>query len=90
MLGLTRTSVPMASLLPQGQPGCALLAAPDAWSLLPQTSSRSAYTLDVPNNPGLVGVVVHHQILVIETPASGGFGPATATNGLTLVVGSAR
>jgi hypothetical protein len=89
IVGLSQTSVPLPLLLPQGQPGCNLLATPDATVFLPAISGQVAFGLDVPNAPALVGVLLQHQILILETPALG-LGPATATNGLSLTVGSVR
>jgi WD40 repeat protein len=90
VLGLAPLSVPLATLLPSGQPGCNLLVMADvlAWSFA--AGGAAVFQFAVPFDPSLVGSVFHHQVVPIEYDALGGFVAVTSTNALTLTVGSVQ
>jgi hypothetical protein len=85
--GFAPLTQPLGSILPQGQPGCDLLASPDLLQLLLPNGGAAATSLVVPNSQALVGVVVHHQVLGVEFGA-GGIVALTGTNRLTLTLGA--
>lgn len=87
VVGLAPTQVPLPSLLPQGAPGCALLATPDVVALASTTANPVQATFAIPRVTALVGAVLYHQALPIATSANGGFA-VRSTNGRVLVVGS--
>lgn len=88
VLGLTPVSVPLASILQQGAPGCLLLTAPDLLDAhLPLggvVSTRRA----IPASPTLVGQTLYQQVVALELDISGAILSVTGTNRLALTVGS--
>jgi hypothetical protein len=79
---------PLAGVFPQAPAGCDAHVAPDILGLLLPTAGTVRSQLFLPDTPPLVGVTFHHQLVVFELDALGGFAEVTATNALSLTVGS--
>jgi len=85
--GFSPLSQPLASLLPQGQPGCSLLATPDLLQLLLPVAGEAQSSLLLPNAPALVGLGLLHQLVAVELDAAGAITALTSTNALSSVLG---
>lgn len=83
VLGWQAVNVPLAQIHPAAAPGCALRNSVDATLLL----GAPELSIQVPNDPGLVGVVVRAQVLQGEF-AAGNLVTLAASNGLTLQFGA--
>lgn len=88
VLGLGTASIPLAAILPQGAPGCTLLASPDLLTAYVTTGNQLSVTLPLPLVLSLVGAVLHQQIVPLELGAGGAITSLTASNRLTLVLGA--
>jgi hypothetical protein len=87
VLGFATASIPLSSILPQGVPGCTLLAVPDLLELHIPATGLVPTQLAIPNTVVLAGQVFHQQVVPIELGA-GGITALTSTNALTLTIGS--
>ncbi|MBX3462859.1 MAG: delta-60 repeat domain-containing protein [Planctomycetes bacterium] len=87
VLGLAPVQLPLAALLPEGVPGCSLLAQPDILGLLVPQAGAVETSFPVPDAASLVGLACHEQVLAFDL-AAGGITAITGTQGLTLVLGS--
>lgn len=85
--GFSPLSTPLASLLPQGQPGCTLLATPDLLELLVPVAGDAQSSLPLPNVPALVGLSLLHQLVAVELDAVGTITALTSTNALSVSLG---
>lgn len=85
--GLTATSIPIVSFLPQGLPGCNLLATPDLIELVTPRLGRADTALALPELPALIGQVLHHQVVALELDGAANLVAATSSNGLRLTIG---
>lgn len=86
VIGIAPLSTPLPAILPQGLPGCSLLATPDVLGLVLPVAGQAESTLTVPFNFTLLGLSLYQQHLVFE------FGPAgvialSGSNGLQLTIG---
>ena len=88
VFGFQTASLPLANLLPGGVAGCSLLAAPDSLSLALPVNGSVATALAIPSSSGLVGLMIAHQVVLVELDPAGNLGPVTSTNGLMLRIGS--
>ena len=88
VFGFTTEATPLASVLPGSLPGCILLAHPDASFVLLPVNGIAESQLWIPNQPSLAGLVVHHQLVAFEITSLLQFGAITATNALTLTLGT--
>tara|TARA_R110002072_G_scaffold273253_3_gene434047 strand:- start:3685 stop:5133 length:1449 start_codon:yes stop_codon:yes gene_type:complete len=86
--GLSAVNIPIANLLPQGAPGCVLMATLDHTELLPIVAGQSSSSLVLPNLPVLAGITLRHQVAAFEFAVSGPLQSVTSTNALALTVGS--
>lgn len=50
---------------PFGMPGCLLRVAPEATTLLPSTGGTARWSIQVPNQPALLGTTFHQQAAVV-------------------------
>jgi hypothetical protein len=87
VFGFSTTTLPLASVLPAGQPGCDLLVSPDGVDFQAITTGTAEYQATVPNVPAIAGLVVHHQMIPFEVDQQLNFVAITATNALRLTVG---
>jgi hypothetical protein len=85
--GLTAQSLPLSSVLPQGQPGCTLLVSPDLLDVLLPVAGTANSQLALPNTPSLVGQSFHHQMVPLELDLSSAITAITSTNALTATIG---
>jgi hypothetical protein len=85
--GFSTLSLPLSSVLPQGQPGCALLVSPDLLDVLLPVAGTADSQIVLPNTPSLVGQSFHHQMVPLELDASSAITAITATNALTATIG---
>jgi hypothetical protein len=88
VLGFAPASVPLASLLPQGQPGCDLLLAPSLSAAQLLTAGSVGLQFAVPNDVALAGAQLWQQVLAVELDAQANLAALTACNALQLVVGA--
>ena len=87
VFGFSTTTLPLASLLPAGQPGCDLLVSPDGVDFQAITTGTAEYQAPVPNVSAIAGLVVHHQMIPFEVDQQLNFVAITATNTLRLTLG---
>ncbi|MCU0866169.1 MAG: hypothetical protein MUC36_20485 [Planctomycetes bacterium] len=85
--GLAPTSLPLSSVLPQGQPGCTLVASPDLLTLLPVQLGAVDFEWLVPTSPSLVGLGFRQQVLPLEFTGAGALAAVTSTNGVDVTIG---
>jgi hypothetical protein len=80
-------TVPLASLLVEGAPGCDVLL--DAILRLGYftTNGTVESSLFLPNTPPLVGLTFYQQLVPFEFDAMGSLAAITATNALQVTVG---
>ncbi|MCA8948713.1 MAG: hypothetical protein KDE27_04380 [Planctomycetes bacterium] len=88
VIGLLATSTPLSSWTPLAPAGCTAFVTPLANSLLVPTAGTAVREFDVPASAALVGVGFLHQVFPAETDPQGALISLTATNALSLVVGS--
>jgi hypothetical protein len=86
--GLLPSSVPLASLLPQSAPGCALQVVPDLTMVVCSQTRFAGFDLAVPPLPGLSGLQFHEQVVVLDVTGTAGITGAASTDRLTFTVGS--
>ena len=86
--GFAPTSVPLLSLFPAAVAGCTLHAQPDLLEVVLATAGSVTVQLVVPNNPVLIGLVVQHQVVSLQSDAALNFTEVTATNSLQLTLGT--
>jgi hypothetical protein len=87
--GITQVSVPLQSILPQGRPGCSLLAAADITALvLPGATGTVRSALSLPRSASLVGGSFFHQTVPFELDGQGALVAVRASNALALTIGT--
>ncbi|MEO6597634.1 MAG: hypothetical protein ABIP94_23055 [Planctomycetota bacterium] len=85
--GFAPISVPIATLLPQGLPGCNLLVTPDILGLAAPTAGVLDTEVFLTIAPSTIGVTFYHQVVPLELNGALQVSGITATNGLALTVG---
>ena len=85
--GLQSLSVPIASLLPEGLPGCTLLVTPDVIEVAFPVAGQVATALAIPWSVSLVGAQLRQQVAPFDTNAGGVVIAITSTNALLLTIG---
>jgi len=75
-------------LLPQGQPGCSLLAAPDLVDVLAPGAGTVSSTLALANDPALIGLPFYAQTIPCEFDLTGNIAAFRASNALAVQIGS--
>ncbi|MCA8950333.1 MAG: hypothetical protein KDE27_12580 [Planctomycetes bacterium] len=87
--GLAPAAVPLPTLLPQGVPGCALLASPDVVLPALAPAGGELHTmLAIPNSAVFAGVMLFHQVGIAEFGSLGQVVALTSSDGLRLEIGS--
>ena len=86
--GFTPVSIPMASVLPQGLPGCDIQMVPDFIDVLLPAAGAVQTQLAVPDSVALAGLVLHHYVVPFEVDAALQVLAITSSNALTLTLGS--
>lgn len=87
VLGFAPLSVPLATLVPQGMPGCNLLASLDRLDLVVPTAGVAEVLIPVVSTPSLLGGAVYHQLVGVGFDPSGAISWFVGTNGLEVRVG---
>lgn len=85
--GLTQISIPIASLLRQGLPGCDLLATLDLLEVVTPQLGQAHTVLVLPALSSLIGQVLHHQVVAFELDTGSNLVAVTGSNGLRLTLG---
>lgn len=89
LTGFSQLSVPLAAVLPQGQPGCSLLSSFDVIDLLPSGPNGTATSaLVLPNSPSLVGGQFFQQSVPLEFDLQFALVSVSSSNALALVIGA--
>ncbi|TAJ11804.1 MAG: hypothetical protein EPO68_14150 [Planctomycetota bacterium] len=88
IVGFRPSSVPLSSLVAEGQPGCDLLVSLDILRSAPIVNGMSAFQMAAPNDPAIVGFAALHQMLPFEIDAQGLGVAQTATNALQVTLGA--
>ena len=85
--GFTPTLLPLASVFATGQSGCNLLVTPDLVDTTVASGGTVQPQLAIPASAALIGQSFHQQVIPFEITIFG-IGAITATNALTLTIGS--
>ena len=85
--GYAAQSLPLPAVHPTGLPNCELLTSLEATALVLPSGGTASLVLTIPNDPTLAGIVLHHQFVQVELGAAG-LASLSASNALTLTVGS--
>jgi trimeric autotransporter adhesin len=85
--GLGTLAQPLASILPQGLPGCSLLVTPDLLDLALPGSGQVIVAIPIPAAAGLLGATFHQQVVAVELDAGGAISSVSSTNGMSLTIG---
>lgn len=85
--GLAPLATPLAALLPQGLPGCSLLATPDLDEVGLPNGGLAATALAIPDTLALAGTSLRHQVIAIELAASGAIVALSSTPALQAAIG---
>jgi hypothetical protein len=85
--GLAPLGLPLAQVLPQGQPGCVLWLTPDLLTTMLATNGTAAATLAIPSTAAPIGQTFGEQWAPLELGAGPTLPSATATNALALTIG---
>ncbi|MBK8974914.1 MAG: hypothetical protein IPM29_03230 [Planctomycetes bacterium] len=86
--GLQPTAVPIAAILPQGLPGCDLLATLELTDTPLAASGVVTSVLPLPAVSALVGARLFHQIATLEFDLGGNLVGIASSNGLALTLGA--
>lgn len=86
--GLSTLSLPLATILPQGVPGCTLLVSPDLLDLSVPSAGQVVLTLPIPTTVALSGAVLHQQVVAFDLGAGSAITALTSTNALQLTLGT--
>lgn len=89
VIGLQTTSIALSTLTPFAPAGCIDHVLPLANQLLVPVAGRVIRQFDLPFDPGLIGVEFHHQMFPVELDGQGNPVSVTATNAVSVRVGSA-
>lgn len=88
LVGLNASAVPLVALHPAGQPGCTLLLDPILTILCATAGGSADFALPLANQPALVGIPLHHQVLQAELTPGFDIIALAGSNALALVIGS--
>jgi trimeric autotransporter adhesin len=86
--GFATITLPLSSVLVQGQPGCSLDVSPDVVDIALPTAGSARIHTTLPDSPALVGAVFRQQMIPFELDATLQFTAITATNSLSMTIGS--
>lgn len=86
--GFSAISMPVASVLPHGLPGCSLLVAPDLLAVAVPSGGSIVTQLMLPDSVALAGIVFDQQVVPFELDAGGSVSAVTSTNALQLTIGT--
>lgn len=86
--GLSPASLPLATILPQGQPGCDLLVSPDFVTFAVASAGSVQTALALPNSSAIVGIDFFQQLNPFEIDAALNILAVTASNALRMRIGA--
>lgn len=86
--GFTAANVPLPPLFPVAEAGCTLLATPDVLTTMLPSGGFVVAGFPVPLNPGLVGIVLHHQFVEAQFGFGGALAAVRSSNALRLTIGT--
>jgi len=86
--GFAAANVPLPPLFPVAEAGCALLATADVLATSVPSGGFVVTGFSVPLNPGLVGIVLHHQFVEAQFGFGGALAAVRSSNALQLTIGS--
>ncbi|MFN3244509.1 MAG: hypothetical protein ACE37K_23590 [Planctomycetota bacterium] len=86
--GFTPIGVPLGSLFANAAPFCSLLVDPILVTVPPQLGQVADARLTIPNQPALVGQIVHHHFLTVDLSQPGVLGQVSATDAVAFTIGS--
>jgi hypothetical protein len=86
--GFATVAVPLAAIAPQGVAGCVLGVGLDFVGTLLPAGGVAATALAIPRTPALAGLVLHQQVVALELATGGALTGITASNRLTLTIGT--
>ncbi|MCR9243938.1 MAG: hypothetical protein NXI31_02825 [bacterium] len=88
VIGLQTTNIALNTLTPLAPAGCVDHVTPLANRLLVPIDGRATREVDLPLDPGLIGVDFHHQMFPVELDGQGNPVAVTATNAVSVRIGS--
>jgi trimeric autotransporter adhesin len=88
VLGFAPAATPLSAVLPQGLPGCMLLATPDLLDVQIPVAGIVTTAASIPNTGALVGAMLFHQVVAIELDTAANIVALAGTNGLVLTIGA--
>jgi hypothetical protein len=88
VIGFSRLSIPLSSLLGQGQPGCLLLTSLDITFLLTNGPGTARSALTLPDSASLLGATFHQQTLPFEIDGTGTLVAVRGSNALAATIGT--
>jgi hypothetical protein len=88
VLGLNGVSLPLASLLPAGLPGCTLHVSPDLLQADVPVAGATTAAWGIPSSSLLLGQTFRHQVVSFELGSSLAITAATASNAWSLAIGA--
>ncbi len=87
-IGFTQVSIPLASLLAEGQPGCTLLTAPDITFVLQSSPGTAHSAFALANAPSLLGATFFQQTIPLEFSVTGALTSVRGSNALAATIGT--
>jgi hypothetical protein len=88
LIGLQQLSIPIDTLLPQGQPGCTLLTTLDYQTGIPNVGGVARFEFALGNDPSLIGVTFHEQTFPVDFDGGGAFVAIRSSNALAATIGT--
>jgi len=88
LIGLTPLSIPLDSLLPEGQPGCSLLTTLDIMMLLLPAGGVVQSELALALDPSLLGDTFYQQTLPLEFDVTGAITAIRGANAIAATIGT--
>jgi hypothetical protein len=88
VFGFAPQLLPLATVVPQGQPGCVLAVTADAVALTVTSSGTVRWQIALPASTSLVGVPFYHQMVPFELGPASAVVAVTATDALRFEVGA--
>ncbi len=88
LIGLTPLSIPLDTLLAEGQPGCSLLTALDIMTLLLPAAGVAQSELALAADPSLLGVTFYQQTLPLELDVTGAITAIRGANAIAATIGT--
>jgi trimeric autotransporter adhesin len=86
--GLAAVSIPLATVIPQALPGCALMVSSDVLDVFAPVAGSVSTQMAIPNAIALIARVFHEQVVALELAAAGDILSVTSTNALTMTIGA--